>query len=132
MVSGSDNPLQLALTWVSDAYLLHLVAMHRRPVYRHANGDIAVNRSGIEGFIDGYLRERWSPLKRAGMYMRMLDIDAMCNSKTGGYFVHWGEVPQLKPRGRRFIDAMFERYGEMVQELGGEGATIQWVKEHMK
>lgn len=131
-MSGADNPLQQSLTWVSDAYLLHLVAMHRRPVYRHVNGDIAVNRSGIEGFIDGYLRERWPPLKRAGMYMRMLDIDAMSKPKTDGYFVHWGEVPQLKPRGRRFIDAMFNHYGEMVQQLGGEGATIQWIKEHMK
>jgi hypothetical protein len=131
-MKSSDTPLLRALDLVSDAYLLHLVAMHRRPVFRHANGDIAVNRHCIEGFIDGYLRERWSPLKRAGMYMRMLDIDAMCNPKTDGYFVHWGAVPQLKPRGRRFIDAMFNQYGEMVQELGGEGAAIQWVKEQKK
>lgn len=131
-MNGADKPLQLTLTWVSDAYLLHLVAMHRRPVYRHVNGDIAVNRHCIEGFIDGYLRERWPPLKRAGMYTRMLDLDAMRNSKKDGYFIHWGEVPQLKPRGRRFIDAMFNRYGEMVQELGGEGATIQWIREQTK
>ena len=125
----SDNPLQRALSLVSDAYLLHLIALHRRPVYRHANGDIALNSHCIEGFIDGYLCERWSAPKRAGMYMRMLDIDAMCNPKTEGYFVHWGAIPQLKPMGRRFIDAMFNRYGEMIEELGGEEAAIQWSKE---
>ncbi|HBN5585373.1 TPA: hypothetical protein L3G21_005139, partial [Citrobacter freundii] len=31
---------QQALTWVCDAYLFHLVSMHRRPVYRHQYGDI--------------------------------------------------------------------------------------------
>lgn len=131
-MSAPDNSLRRALTWVSNAYLFHLIALHRRPVYRHENGDIALNSHCIEGFIDGYLCERWSPSKRAGMYMRMLDIDAMCNPKTDGYFIHWGGIPQLKPRGRRFIDAMFKRYGEMVEELGGEEAALQWAKEQEK
>lgn len=34
---------QQALTWVCDAYLFHLVSMHRRPVYRHQYGDISLN-----------------------------------------------------------------------------------------
>lgn len=121
------NPLERALELVSVAYLLHLVALHRRPVYRHQYGDIALNQHAIAGFIDGYLAERWSPLKRAGMYIRMLDIDGMTNRKSG-YFVNWGEIPQLKPRGRRFIDAMFNRYGEMVDDLGGEEAALKWLK----
>lgn len=132
MITYSDTQLQRALSLVSDAYLMHLIAKHRRPVYRHENGDIAVNKHSIEAFIDGYLCERWSTLKRAGMYMKMLNLDAMLNPKTDGYFVHWGEVPQLNDRGRKFINAMFKRYGEMIEDLGGEEEAIKWAKEQEK
>jgi hypothetical protein len=46
---------QQALTWVCDAYLFHLVSLHRRPVYRHQYGDISLNQPALQGFIDSYL-----------------------------------------------------------------------------
>ena len=128
----SSPQLNRALALISEAYLIHLVTLHRRPVYRHENGDIALNAPSIAGFIDGYLAERWSPLKRTGMYMQLLNIDAMTERGKTGYLVHWGEVPQLKPRGIRFLDAMFRRFGEMVQELGGEEVAQKWVEEQVK
>jgi hypothetical protein len=48
---------QQALTWVCDAYLFHLVSLHRRPVYRHQYGDISQSAS-ITGFIDSYLEDK--------------------------------------------------------------------------
>jgi hypothetical protein len=56
------NSLQLAhqqaLTWVCDAYLFHLVSLHRRPVYRHQYGDISLNQPALQGFIDSYLIDK--------------------------------------------------------------------------
>jgi hypothetical protein len=40
---------QMALGVVCDAYLFHLVSLHRRPVYRHQHGDISLNQPAYRG-----------------------------------------------------------------------------------
>lgn len=121
------DPLRKSLEYVSEAYLIHLVTMHRRPVFRHVNGDIAVNFVSLAAFIDGYLAERQPEDKRAARYMSLLDFEEMSVAKEN-HLADWGPVAMIKPRGIRYINAMFKRYGEMIQELGGEDKAVEWME----
>ncbi|WP_312449727.1 hypothetical protein [Mixta calida] len=110
---------QQALTWIADAYLFHLVSMHRRPVFRHQHGDISLSQHAVQGFIDTHLAEKGMSLKeRRARYITLLDIDAF-TERSNSNFVDWGTVPTLKPRGIRWMNACFSRFGEMVMDLGG-------------
>lgn len=120
---------QQALQWLADAYLFHLVSMHRRPVFRHQYGNISLSQHAVQGFIDTHLEEKGMGLKeRRARYITLLDIDAFAN-RTNSDFVDWGTVPVLKPRGIRWINACFSRYAEMVEELGGEDKVEEMIRE---
>lgn len=106
-----------ALNWVSEAYLLHLMSKHRRPVYRHINGDIALNMPSIHAFIDGYLAEKRSSEKREQIYLTLLDFDAMDKAGDPSLLVDWGGIPMLNARGLRLINAMFNRLGYMAMDV---------------
>lgn len=123
-----NDPLVRSLEYVSQAYLIHLVSMHRRPVFRHENGDIGVNLYALGAFIDGYLAERYPPAQRATRYLSLIDFDGMSVARSN-LLADWGPVAMLKPRGIRYINAMLNRYGEMIQELGGEEKATQWLEE---
>ncbi len=114
------HSIKKALDLISEAFLIHQVSLHRRAVYRHINGDIAINSPSISAFIDGYLSERWSPEKRAKLYLRLIDFDAMESRNADSYLIYWGEVAKLKPRGIKLINAMFNRFGFMAEEMGRE------------
>lgn len=119
---------QQALQWLADAYLFYLVSMHRRPVFRHQYGNISLSQHAVQGFIDTHLEEKGLGLKeRRARYTKLLDIDAFAN-RTNSDFVDWGTVPKLKPRGIRWMNACFNRYGEMVQELGGQYVVDAMIK----
>ena len=110
---------QKALTLVSDAYLFHLVSIHRRPVYRHAHGDISLDQPALQGFIDSYLDEKgWDLDRRRAHYINILDLISYMNRKNSD-FIDWGTVPTLTPRGLRWMNACFSRLGEMVIAKGG-------------
>ncbi|WP_407226284.1 hypothetical protein [Enterobacter roggenkampii] len=110
---------QQALTCVSDAYLFHLVSLHRRPVYRHKYGDISLNQPALRGFIDSYLADKgWSMERRRAHYIRMLDLIKYMH-RSNADFVDWGTVPALNPRGIRWMNTCFSRLGEMVNSFGG-------------
>ncbi len=124
---------QQALRWVADAYLFHLVSLHRRPVFRHQYGNIALSQHAVQGFIDTHLEEKGMGLKeRRARYITLLDIDAFTD-RSNSDFVDWGTVPQLKPRGIRWLNACFSRYAEMVEDLGGQDkvdAMVRKEREH--
>lgn len=100
------------LNWLSEAYVVHLTSIHRRPVYRHENGDIALSCHAIAAFVDGYFGERYSQEKRSAMYARLVVTD---DFDSKGYFVCLGTPPRLKPRGIRLVNAMLQRFGLMVE-----------------
>jgi hypothetical protein len=110
---------QQALTWVCDAYLFYLVSLHRRPIYRHAYGDISLNQPALQGFIDSYLIDKgWDIERRLVHYIDILDLIKYMGRKNSN-FIDWGTVPVLTPRGIRWLNACFSRLGEMVNEKGG-------------
>ncbi|BDS20976.1 hypothetical protein ACV8TN_05410 [Citrobacter freundii] len=105
------------LEWVAEAYFVHLLVRHRRPVYRHINGDIALNVPSIGAFIDGYLAEKRNPEQRQKLYLSLLNFRAMEAEDDKAWLVNWGGVSLLTPRGLRLIDAMFNRLGFMAEEV---------------
>ncbi|EHK0699951.1 hypothetical protein ICL29_004077 [Salmonella enterica] len=119
---------QPALTWLSEAYLIHLVSLHRRPVYRHENGDIALDRHSIATFVDGYFEERRSSVSRRDLYLRLLHLK---EPDKGDYLAYWGEPPRLTPRGIRLINAMFQRFGLMAEEMGGYEELVKLHSEEV-
>lgn len=112
----NEHQLSLALEWLSEAYLVHLVSLHRRPIYRHENGDIMLNCRTIACFVDEYFAERRTMAYRQYLYAKLLILD---EPNESGYLAHLGETPHLKPRGIRLLNAMFNRFGFMVEEFGG-------------
>lgn len=110
---------QQALTWVCDAYLFHLVSLHRRPVYRHQYGDISLDQPALRGFIDSYLADKgWSMERRRAHYINILDLIKYMH-RSNSDFIDWGTVPVLTSRGIRWMNACFSRLGEMVNSYGG-------------
>lgn len=124
--------LTQALNLVCEAFMYHQIAKHRRPVYRHKYGDFAIDRTSLSGFIDAHLEEKgMSEVLRLRRYLRILELDAM-EKEPRGFFVNWGAIPTLKPRGIQWISACLNRFGEMLQDMGPEevaqqlGEGMQW------
>lgn len=110
---------QQALALVCDAYLFHLVSLHRRPVYRHQHGDISLDQPALKGFIDSYLEDKgWDMNRRRAHYIQILDLIKYLH-RSNSDFIDWGTVPTLTPRGIRWLNACFSRLGEMVNSFGG-------------
>lgn len=105
-----------ALKWLSESYLVHLVSLHRRPVFRHENGDIMLSCQTIACFVDEYFAERRTFAYRQYLYAKLLILD---KPNESGYLAHLGETPRLKPRGIHLLNAMFNRFGFMIEEFGG-------------
>ena len=118
-----------ALPCVCDAYLFHLVSLHRRPVYRHQYGDISLNQTALQGFIDSYLADKgWSMERRRAHYINILDLIRYMGRKNSD-FIDWGTVPTLTPRGIRWLNACFSRLGDMVNSYGGWEGYITATKK---
>jgi hypothetical protein len=73
---------QQALTWVCDAYLFHLVSLHRRPVYRHQYGDISQSAS-IRDSSTRIWKIRLDMEKRRAHYINILDLIRYMHRKLG-------------------------------------------------
>ncbi|HDT6545814.1 TPA: hypothetical protein QFT03_002798 [Kluyvera ascorbata] len=127
--AGSVEPAhQQALTWVCDAYLFHLVSMHRRPVYRHKYGDIALSQSSLQGFIDSYLIDKgWDTERRRAHYINLLDLIRYMH-RNNSSFIDWGTVPVLTPRGICWFNACLARLGEMVNSYGGWEESVKMME----
>lgn len=119
---------QQALAWVCDAYLFHLVSMHRRPVYRHQYGDISLSQSSLQGFIDSYLIDKgWDTERRRAYYINLLDLIRYIH-RNNSSFIDWGTVPVLTPRGICWINACLSRLGEMVNSNGGWEESVKMME----
>ncbi|HEN3337931.1 TPA: hypothetical protein U5D67_004088 [Yersinia enterocolitica] len=123
---------QFVLNLICEAYMYHQIAKHRRPVYRHKYGDFAIDRTSLRGFIGTYLEgNEASAERRIKRYQSILDWKEM-EKTPRGYFINWGTIATLKPRGIQWINACLNRLGEMIQDMGPEavaselGENMQW------
>ncbi|MEQ1977384.1 hypothetical protein [Xenorhabdus sp. SGI240] len=101
---------------VAEAYIYHLVATWRRPVYRYETGDIEVSRYFLFGLLDGYLMDRRDAGWRARFYEKLLepfDEKPALNTVICG-----GKVPVLSKRGIRYMNALVHQYGDMLTDIG--------------
>lgn len=101
--------------------MYHAFSLHRRPVYRHENGDIAINTHFIVGLIEGHLAVRMDPERRASFYSRlMIPIHETLSrdNRDRGIFVSAGVVPELTRRGIRYLNSMMHTYGDMIADVG--------------
>lgn len=118
-VRAMEDAHRKFLSLVSDAYLFYLVSKHRRPIYLHQYGDISLDQSAMNSFIDSYLEEKgWGIQRRFELYWKILDTDSL-TKKGNSDFIDWGTVPALTPRGIRWLNACFSRLGEVVNAKGG-------------
>lgn len=78
---------------VAEAYLLYLVAIWRRPIYRYETGDIEVSKPFLHGLLDGYLKDRMTESYRARFYYKLLkEIDS---TPLKGVIICGGKIPGL-------------------------------------
>lgn len=101
---------------VAEAYLLHLVAIWRRPIYRYATGDIEVSHSFLWGLLDGYPKDRMTSSYRAKFYSKLLKKFDPTPAK--GAVICGGKVPELSKRGIKYMNALVHGFGDMLEDIG--------------
>lgn len=102
---------------VAEAYLLHLMAVNKRPVYRYSSGDIEVDRHFLMPLLDGYLAERKHESWRARFYIRLLEIN---NDPDPRAVFCGGKPPKLNRLGLRYMNALVHEFGDMLEDIGGK------------
>ncbi|MCW2485758.1 hypothetical protein J5069_07585 [Candidatus Symbiopectobacterium sp. NZEC127] len=114
---------QLALEWTCEAFLIHQVAMHRRAIYRHRYGDIAICSIALQGFIDTHLEDSgYSMERRFNWYMTILDTAHEDAVKHESFLAYWGQPTKLTHGGIHWFNCLLDQFGDMVQELGPDVA----------
>jgi hypothetical protein len=101
---------------VAEAYVYHLMANNRRPVYRYVSGDIEVNRYFLMPLLDGYLADRYTEEWRGRFYIRLLNND--CSPDPRSIFTG-GKPPLLNRRGIKYMNALVHEFGDMLEDIGG-------------
>ncbi|MER3384925.1 hypothetical protein [Pectobacterium aroidearum] len=114
---------QLALEWVCEAFLIHQVATHRRAVYRHQYGDIAISAMALQGFVDTHLKDAGQAVERRfSWYMSILDTEWENGVKHDEYLAYWGQPSRLTNVGISWFNCLLDQFGDVVQELGPDVA----------
>lgn len=85
---------------LSEAYIHYAISIHLRPIYRHIDGDIGLQRRFLTNLIESHLGERFSPEKRYRMYQRLLAPARDCSDQL----FCMGRTPELTARGIRFMN----------------------------
>ncbi|PEH74126.1 hypothetical protein CRM76_02055 [Edwardsiella tarda] len=112
---NSQSPDEFFAWRVAEAYLLHLVSIHRRPVYRHEAGDIEVDRNFLTGLLDGYIKERHPPAWRARFCIRLLrPLYELPDNRV--VFVG-GRPPMLNRLGIRHMNALVCQFADMLVDM---------------
>ncbi|EFN7329667.1 hypothetical protein SB392_005381 [Escherichia coli] len=114
-----DTPSEFFASQVAEAYVLHLIAVNRRPVYRYSSGDIEVNRHFLMSLLEGYLREKHNEEWRCRFYIRLLDRSVITDP---GVVFCGGKPPRLKRTGIRYMNALVHKLGDMLEDIGGKDA----------
>ncbi|CDH26392.1 hypothetical protein [Xenorhabdus bovienii] len=113
-----DNvpPCDFFCSRVAEAYLLHLVATWRRPIYRYETGDIEVCKYFLWGLLDRCPKNRMNDGYRARFYSKLLkEFDA---TTIKGAVIHGGKVPELNSRGVKYMNALVHLYGDTLTDIG--------------
>ncbi|CAK8739285.1 hypothetical protein SODG_002891 [Sodalis praecaptivus] len=112
----SNIPAPECFCWrVADAYMYHLMATNRRPVYRYQAGDIEVCRYFLCGFLDDHL-SKISPPKRAAFCLRLLEPFTLAPDPRA--IICGGKAPMLNRRGIRYMNALMHQYGDTLMDVG--------------
>lgn len=101
---------------VAEAYVLYLMSVNHRPVYRYETGDIEVDRHFLMPLLDGYLGERRDEEWRGRFYIRLLDNDLRPDPRA---VFCGGKTPKLSKRGIRYMNALVHEFGDMLEDIGG-------------
>ncbi|KEA54658.1 hypothetical protein DT73_00400 [Mangrovibacter sp. MFB070] len=101
---------------VAEAYVLHLMSINRRPVYRYSSGDIEVDRHFLMPLLDGYLADRKSENWRRRFYVSMLQ---KANEPDSRSVFMGGRPPLLNKRGIKYMNALVHEFGDMLEDIGG-------------
>lgn len=101
---------------VAEAYIYHLMATNRRPVYRYESGDIEVSRHFLMPLLDGYLAERHPEEWRGKFYVKLLNNDLTPDPRA---VFCGGKPPLLSRRGIKYMNALVHEFGDMLEDIGG-------------
>lgn len=101
---------------VAEAYLLYLVSVWRRPIYKYETGDIEVSKPFLHGLLDGYPKDRMTDGYRARFYSKLLKEFDETPSK--GVVICGGKIPELSKRGIKYMNALVHEYGSMLTDIG--------------
>ncbi|MCW1825720.1 hypothetical protein OLZ31_02460 [Enterobacter asburiae] len=115
---------------IAEAYLYRLMSVHRRPVYRHSAGDIAINTHFIVGLMDNYLAEKMSADRRVRFYSKLLVTiheTLLRNESDDRVIISTGVIPELTPRGIRYLNAMLSTYGDLVLDINKKDSSGKYV-----
>lgn len=98
---------------VSEAYVHHLIALHRRPVYRHQAGDFMVSTYPLAVVLEGYLSGKdMDACARVRFYDRLLTGSRSPDSRV--VFVMGRPPAELGKRGVRYMNTWMHTYADLL------------------
>lgn len=98
---------------VSEAYVHHLIALHRRPVYRHQAGDFMVSTNPLAVELEGYLSGKdMAADARVRFYDRLLADSRSPDSRV--VFVMGRPPAELSKRGVRYMNTWMHTYADLL------------------
>lgn len=101
---------------VAEAYLLYLVSVWRRPIYKYETGDIEVSKPFLHCLLDAYPKDRMTDGYRARFYSKLLkEFDA---KPSKGVVICGGKIPELSKRRIKYMNALVHEYGDMLTDIG--------------
>jgi hypothetical protein len=123
-VTGEEHR-EYALRWVTDAFIIHQTAKHRRPIYRHRYGDINLTSLVLSRLLENSLVQAGKNVpQRAAQFIEFIDWDRWereLHDQTG-YLYSMGASPTLTETGMAWVSCQLDLFGDMIQELGTESA----------
>ncbi|MFP2504382.1 hypothetical protein [Buttiauxella gaviniae] len=122
---SAEQSHSFALKWVSDAFIILQTATHRRPVYRHRYGDIALTFISLSRWLDSQLEATGKTMgQRGAQFVDFIDWDKWEHEKNNqqGYLYSMGAIPSLTMNGIAWINCQLNQLGDMLQGLGPEAA----------
>jgi hypothetical protein len=121
----SEENHEYALRWITDAFMIHQTAKHRRPVYRHRYGDINLTSLALSSLLENSLAQVGKTIEqRAAQFIEFIDWERWERERLNqsGYLYSMGASPTLTETGIAWINCQLDLFGDMIQELGTESA----------
>lgn len=115
-MKNNERSIDYVCDVIALAYLIHLTATWRKPVYRYEAGDIEVSQSFLSGMVHGYPKDRMNSDYRLKFYWKLLKPKRVNPSKS--VIINGGSCPELTPRGIKYMNGLMHKYGDMLSSIG--------------